>query len=357
MFFILAALMASQKSVRDRVFEFSLGLKAATSDNRQFDLLPVIFFVIFLVGAVPLIYYTYNAAMADYYHHQALVMAGRSGQSTYENLQRAERLNPRIDLYRVDLAQTNFALANAIVAQRGPSQASAAGSLSDQDRKTVQTLLSQSISEARAAVALAPQSSRNREVLGTIYRNITGVAQNAFAYSLDSYGRAIQLDPLNPALRLSVGGIYYSVKNYDLAIRFFSDAANLKPDYPNAYFNLAVALKDKGDLRNAQVAAEKVVSLLQDTPESANYKAAANYLASLKAIAATSSATTADNTTAPAAQTNSALDNQSVPGLTVPDLNNPPQVATPAAIQVNPNATVPTPSGAPAVEPSPTPAQ
>ncbi len=352
-FFVLAVLMASQKSVRSKVFEFSLGLRAATSDQRQFDLLPIIFFIIYLVGAVPLLYWTYKAVGADYYHHAALSQANSNGTQTYLNLQKAEQLNPYIDLYRVDMAQTNFALANALAAQKGPSQASSAGSLSDKDKQTIQTLLSQAINEGRAAVALNPRSARNWEVLGSVYRNITGVAQNALAFSLDSYGRAIQLDPLNPALRLSVGGIYYSVKNYDLAIRFFGDAANLKPDYANAYYNLAIALKDKGDIKNAQIAAEQMVKLMQQNPESPDYKRAADFLAGLKAAGATNSA----SQSAPAAQTNSALNNQS--GVTVPGLNNPPQVATPAAVQANPEANVPAPSTIPAASaaaaPSPTP--
>ncbi len=334
-FFVLAALMAAQKSA-GKVFEFSMGLKASTADNKQLDLLPVLFFIAFLALAIPGLYRTYNVVAADYYHRRALLEAGKNGNLTYQNLQKAEQLNPIIDLYRVDLAQINFALANAIASQKGPSEASAAGSLTDQDKQTIQTLLTQAINEGRAAVALNPRSSRNWQVLGSLYRNITGVTQNAFAFSLDAYGAAIQRDPLNPMLRLTVGGIYYSAKNYDLAVRFFADAANLKPDYANAYWNMAIALKDKGDNVNAKTAAEKVVSILQQDTKNPDYKRATDFLANLKTASATDSAAKA-----PAAQTNSALGNQNVPGVNVADLNTPPQVATPAAVQANPEANVP----------------
>ncbi len=327
-FFLLAALMASQKSIRERVTELSIGFRATTAGNRQFDLLPVFLFVLFLIAAVPLVYRGYNVVMADYYHRQALSQANQNGTLTYQYLQRAETLNPYIDLYRVDLAQTNFALANALAVQKGPSETSPEGTLTDQDKQTIQTLLSQSINEGRVSVALSPRSSRNWEVLASIYRNITGVSQNALTFALDAYGRAIQRDPLNPALRVNVGGIYYQIENYDLAIRFFTDAANLKPDYANAYYNLAIALREKGDLRNAQLVAEQTVALLRQNQDSADYRTATELLEDIKAAV-------------PAAETDSAL-GETIPDVNVSDLDTPPQdVATPSAVQRNPDARVP----------------
>lgn len=338
--FILAALMMSQRAIRERVMEFSLGLKATTADNKQFDLFPVILFIVFLIAAVPVLYRTYIVVAADYYHRLALANANQNGTLTYKYLQTAESLNPQVDLYRVDMAQTNFAIANAIASQKGPTKENPQGSLTDQDKQTIQTLLSQAVNEGKAAVALNPRSPRNWEVLGSVYRNISGVAQNALAYSLDAYGQAIQRDPFNPALRLNVGGIYYSVKNYDLAIRFFTDAANLKPDYVTAYYNLSIALRDKGDLQNASAVAERTVSLLQKNPQSADYKAAVALLEDIKKRIANGQGNT-QSPTATAGQTESALSNKTIDGVTVSDLNNPPKVATPPAVKQNPSTKLP----------------
>ncbi|MGE5041729.1 MAG: O-antigen ligase family protein [Candidatus Levyibacteriota bacterium] len=346
-FFMLAVLMVSQRSVREKVMELSLGLKATTSGS-QFDLFPVIVFIVFLIGAAPLFYNAFNVVSADYYHRLALSQASKNGTLTYQYLQKAEQMNPYVDLYRVDLAQTNFALANALAIQKGPTKDNPKGNLTDTDKKTIQQLLSQAINEGRVSVALSPRSSRDWEVLGAIYRNITGVAQNALAFSLDAYGRAIQRDPLNPALRVSVGGIYYSVKNYDLAIRFFTDAANLKPDYANAYFNLAVALRDKGDLPNAVAVAQQTVTLLAKDTSTPDYKVAFKLLADLKSAAAEAAKQQqANQTTAPAAQTNSALTNQNLnANVNIP--NTPPQTTPAPAVKPNPNAKVPQVSTTPA---------
>lgn len=331
--FILAALMMAQKSIRTKVMMLSMGLKASTSDNRQFDLFPVIIFIVFLVGAVPALYTLYNVVLADYYHRQALTMASKNGQETYKNLQEAEKLNPYVDLYRVDMAQTNFALANAIAAQKGPTKDNPKGSLTDKDRETIQTLLGQAINESRASVALSPRSARNWEVLASIYRNISGVAQNALVYSLDSYGRAIQRDPLNPALRVNVGGIYYTIKNYDLAIRFFSDAANLKPDYANAYFNLAIALREKGDFTNAKAVADQTVKILSTNPNTPDYKVA-------KKLSDELQAKVADGQQAPAAASGSALQNPEVGQVDV-QTQNAPSVTPAPSVRPNPAANLP----------------
>src|SRR5260221_1561322 len=343
-FFMLAALMMSQRSIREKVMELSMGIKASTAEGKHFDLFPIIIFIVFLIAAVPVLYKTGNIVAADYYHRQALLQANKSGSLTYQDLQKAETLNPESDLYRVDMAQTNFALANAIAAQKGPTKDNPKGSLTTPGQQTIQTLLSQAINEGRVSVTLSPLSPRNCEVLASIYRNISGVAQNALAFSLNAYGQAIQRDPLNPALRVSVGGIYYSAKNYPLATRFFTDAANLKPDYANAYYNLAITLRDSGDLQNAAAVAQKLVTLLQKTPNSPDYKTASALLTDLKSKAAASTA----SQQAPAGQQTSALQNPNLPSVNVNNLNNPPSVTPVPSVKPNPNANIPQVSPTPA---------
>jgi len=342
---VFASLMVAQKSIREKVMNISMGLKASTADDKQFDLLPVIVFVLFLAGGGFVLYRSYNIILADYYHRLALSQAAKSGTQTYTSLQKAETLNPYVDLYRVDMAQTNFALANALAIKKGPTKENPKGSLTDQDKKTIQTLLSQAINEGRISVALSPLSSRNWVVLAAIYRNISGVAQNALTFSLDAYGKAIQRDPLNPDLRLNVGGVYYTAKNYDLAIRFFTDAANLKPNNANAYFNLAIALRDKGDLANAKLVADQAVTLLAKTPGTSDFKIATALVKEL-------TDKIADKTTEESKTNLQGTGEQgaNLPSVDVDGLNNPPTPATPAAVKKNPNTKIPavTPAAAPA---------
>lgn len=334
---IFATLMVLQETKPVKITEVTFGTKNQNEKNAGFDLLPIIIFVIFLIIALPALFYIYQTFSSDIYHRRALSQISINGKLSYEYLQKAESLNPYIDLYREDMAQINFALANTIASQKNP--ASSSGSLSEADKKTIQTLLSQAITEAKVGVTLSPLSSRNWSTLGQIYRNITGVAQNALTFSLDAYGRAIQRDPYNPILRLNVGGIYYSVKNYDSAIRFFTDAVNLKPDYANAYYNLAIAMRDKGDTPNAILIAQQAVSLLQ---KDVNFRTNPDYIRATELLSNLKKKSTDKNSLpAPAAQTQSSLTNPKLPDISVSELNNPPQLSTPAAVLSNPNTYTP----------------
>lgn len=344
---IIAALIGLKKS-EGKVEEFTLGIK--TTKIRQAsgmgsdpldnmitgDVLPVILFIPVIILSLVGIWQTYRVVSADFYHRRGLNAISQKGLRSYDYLRQAENLNPVIDLYRTDMAQTNFLIANAIAQSkapaREPSEASPGGSLTDQDKTNIQQFLSQAINEARAGVAISPRSAQNWEILASIYRQITGVAQNALQFSLDGYGRAITLDPYNPLLRLNIGGLYYSIGNYDMAIRFFDDAVNLKPDYANAYYNLSIALRDRGNLQEAQVVGEKVMQLLQSNTENPDYKVAAGYLKDLKARIATGSAQNS-GITAPAGAQNGALANPGLGQVPLDQLQNQPKVATPPAVK------------------------
>lgn len=327
---VITSFLALDKHSRGEEY-IDLGNKLTGKNTGvKFDTLPTALFIITLLLVGAAFYFAGRFVYADYYHRQAIIaVANNLPLNAYNELVKAEHFNPYVDLYRTDLAQTNFALANALAASKGPTETSPSGSLTDTDKQNIQTLLSRAINEGRAATVINPNNPSNWEVLGSIYRQISGVAQNSLAFSLDSYGRAIQRDPLNPLLRLYVGGIYYSVKNYDMAIRFFTDAINLKPDYANAYYNLSMALKEKGDLQGAAAVAEKTVSLLDS--KDPDYKVASDLLASLKDETATKSAEKeAINNTKPTPTPTSALQNKKLPK--VLDLPDPEKIATPPAV-------------------------
>lgn len=305
-------------------------IKTSGDDGFTFDVLPVVLIIVMGILAVVSGYYLINFTRADFHHRRAVVAAAANNiEAAYNQLANAERLNPYNDLYRIDLAQVDFNIANAIAIAKGPTESSPSGSLTDDDKTSIRAFLEQSIAASRNATVISPRSANNWIVMGSIYRQISGVAQNAIQFALDAYGRAIDRDPLNPVLRLSVGGVYYSIKSYDMAIQFFTDAIKLKADYPNGYYNLSIALRDKGDLTAAQQVAERLVAVLQKDTKSADYKTATEYLSDLKARIATGSAK--ENLTPPAVQANSALQEKKLPK--VIDLPKPDRISTPEAIQ------------------------
>ncbi len=126
-------------------------------------------------------------------------------------------------------------------------------------------MVQQAIREAKNAVTLNPTKVTNVENLAGIYQNLLNFAQGADEWSVASYRQAVLLDPTNPNLRISLGGIFYARKNYDEAIRLFQQAADLKPNYANAYYNMSAAYKEKKDYQNAYLAMQNVVNLIDKT--------------------------------------------------------------------------------------------
>jgi len=189
--------------------------------------------------ALIVFYFEGRLWLADYTFRQSLVAAQENkGIDTYNLQIKAIGLNPWAESYRLNYANTNFALANSLASQEN---------LSDHDKANVNQLIGQSIREAKAAVDLNPQSSQYWANLASLYRNLINVADQADQWSLSAYLQAVSGDPTNPLLRLEYGSLFYGLKDFDRAIEQFRIAANLKPDYANAYYNLAASYQQKED--------------------------------------------------------------------------------------------------------------
>lgn len=233
------------------------------SHSEQSKILPLVILSIVTVVSLSSGIFMIRVIVADSFFQKSLESLARGeGTPTYDNQIRAINANPYNPAYRLAYSQTNLALASSL-AGRPP-----AGGLSDQDRATISQLVQQAIREAKAAVALNPRSIIAWENLANIYRQLINFAGGADQWALASLQQAIALDPFNPNLRISLGGLLYSQANYDEAIRFFQQAVDLKPDLANAHYNLAAAYKEKRDFAKAASEMEIALSLVSaGTPD------------------------------------------------------------------------------------------
>ena len=71
----------------------------------------------------------------------------------------------------------------------------------------------------------------------------------------------LEEDPGDCNLLFGMGIVHTTRKQYDAAIEYFEKAVKISPDYMEAYFNIAVAYKEKSDIYNMLRAFQKVVSL------------------------------------------------------------------------------------------------
>jgi len=181
---------------------------------------------------------------ADARYKKALDAIAANDTSAYDLLREAINLNPYVDRYHINYAQVNLALANSIAQ-------TPADKITDQDRTNISQLIQQAIREGKSSVALNPLRAANWEVLGRIYQALIPFAEGADAFATQSMAQAVALDPINPNLRVALGGVYYGQQDYETAIRVFELATVAKSDFPNAHYNLAFALREKGDIERA----------------------------------------------------------------------------------------------------------
>ncbi len=219
--------------------------------------------IVFAAGFLATSYFLGNVYLGDFNFSKSLAAAAQNkGTQTYNLQIAALRYVPWNDSYHASYSQTNLALADSLASliSNQPSDKVTSG-----QKNTVITLVQQSIREGRNAAALDPQNSTNWENLATIYRSLFNFAQGADQWAITAENQAIVLDPVNPRLRLDLGGIYFALGNYLAAAQSFNTAITLKPDYANAHYNLAEAAKQLKDENLARQELQAVRSLICGT--------------------------------------------------------------------------------------------
>jgi tetratricopeptide (TPR) repeat protein len=226
----------------------------------------------FLIGIIAVAFFGTKEVMAEVTFNKSLdALVNNDAKTTYNLMLAATNANPQVDRYHASLAQVDMALATSLASKQN---------LTDADRTTITQLVQAAINEGKATVTLNPSRSGNWEILGQIYRSIMPFAQGANQFATQTYTEAVALDPTNPNLRISLGGVYYALGDYDNAIDSFKLAVLAKPDLANAHYNLAIAYREKKDYTDAITEINNVLTLVQTgTPD---YNLAQTTLADLQ---------------------------------------------------------------------------
>lgn len=237
-------------SQHSHFFPFSLG------DSKQprsglGKAIPLVIAVVIMGSSLYLVGRAYAASKA--FFDASVAIQSNDAVRVYELQQQATILNPYVASYRSNYALTNLAIASALASK---------ADITDQEREQVAALIQQSIREARAATVLRPDDSTTWLTLAQVYRNLIGSAEGAEDWTVSSYVEAINTNPTDPLTRIELGGVFFSQQQFDQAAALFQQAAELKPDLPNAYYNLANALKAAGRLQDARTVYQQLLTLL-----------------------------------------------------------------------------------------------
>lgn len=294
---LFGALLALEKLVgKEWVSDlrFSLKLGKAGSIEEAKDIMPYLITIPGIVLSIALIFFTYKFAAANFYYKKSLDAISQNNGSDalkYQNL--SITTNPYQDVYHLAAAQTSLSIANNLATKKD---------LTDQEKQLISSLLDQAVREARSAATVNPLNVLNWEGLASIYRSIAGAVQGAGDWSLSSFQTAINIDPPNPQLRLDAGGLFYAAAQYDLALDYFRQAVNLKPNLPNAHYNLANAFKQLGKFNEAWVEYQTTLTLITaDSDDAKKINAEMEEIKSKVTITQTQQQTPSQPATAPQA--------------------------------------------------------
>lgn len=279
----LAILIASERQKHSIVRLHPLSVKISSQLNSDKDVLnpkntarlvspfgAVV--ALLLIGLVTLAYFTGRTYAAHVLMNESSKAVAREDVvGTYEKQQQAVQLNPYLDVLRRRYAATNMLIAIAISNKTDATEA---------DQEQVGQLLQQAIREARAATLLDPGDVENWITLAQIYENMTGATEEALQWAVQSYVSAVETSPADPSLRLALGGIFMGQQDFNQASNFFQQSVSLKPDFANGYYNLAVALRQLGQLDQAKQAYQQVLVLID--PSSDDYVTVTAELESLE---------------------------------------------------------------------------
>ena len=228
-------------------------------------------------------YSTYRVYAAEVSMRQAqLAFAANDAEGVYAAHIAAVQYVPQMASYHASLAQINLTLASSITQnQAEDSQTGEVAELTEQQREQVSVLIQRAIEQGQATVQLRPSLYSTWQNLGGIYRNLINVAEGAENFAVQYLGQAVTKDPANPILRIEYGGLFYQLAQLieepetqlnllDQSIRQFQVAVQLRPNYANAYYNLAHAYDKKSSYRLAYQTMTQVLANIE--PDSAEYE-------------------------------------------------------------------------------------
>lgn len=182
----------------------------------------LIFTLIFIFG-IGLLILSGQKYLAEVNYYKALV-AYQSNQEAegLKKLESAVKLNFRSDLYLRQLSQAYLLSLQQELKNAGQNP-------NDETKTRIQTLLSNSINAGKAAADANPQNVNNWLLLGYVYQNLIGIANDAQKWAISAYDSALKLDPNNPYVFYSLGFVYDQMNQKSKAIEQFEKVQQLSP--------------------------------------------------------------------------------------------------------------------------------
>ncbi len=203
--------------------------------------------VLILVGSVFLFYLqgTRYLAEAKYLHG----LNQTDLEVAKDDFLQAIRLNPQQELFWQDLANIYLLEAREEISRVDIS--------AEEKTEQIGNMVANAVAAAKRTTEISPFNVANWQTRGSVYREIIGLSQNSFEWSVKAYETALDLEPANPFILVELGRVYLAQAglvttqeelNSHLAKAedYFRQAITLKSDYAQAYYQLSLVYEAQG---------------------------------------------------------------------------------------------------------------
>lgn len=266
LFFVLFGFLLALSPHYKRTWTFASSAQASVVASFGFVTSLVVFLLVFFVAG------TRYAAEIAYAQAIALGKSGAPADEILAKVDQAASFNRWNDVYYRELSLLLLQQVNDLVSAQAPSE-------------QIQAILSAAVNAAVRATEIGPNSVRNWEVRGNVYREVSSAVANAADFSIASFQTATDLAPNNPLYFVGLGRAYLTkadllaqvAQTEDAAIQAEATAAQsaalleaetvllsavaLKPDYTAARYFLSVVYEREGKLSDAVKSMEIVRAL------------------------------------------------------------------------------------------------
>lgn len=261
---LFSGLLAAHAMKKETLLKFSLHKSAALISSGGFV---VLLFALF-IG----IFFTTGRYVAEIAYTKA-IRADRAKADTkmiVAELDRAATLNRWNDDYVRNLSAALLIRVTDELKKVSPN-----AQMSEETKKYVQSLVAASVNASALATTLSPNSVANWLTRGEVYRALTGLVDQSSRFSVVSFKKAIDLEPLNPNHWTELGKTYLSIadalqpltgakdiasatkakNDREVALgeaqKAFTKATELKSNFAPAHYQIALVYEREGKLNEA----------------------------------------------------------------------------------------------------------
>ena len=249
--FFLLLLLASQTRKNDKEYIFNL-----SESFSLYSYLIIIITACVLFGSG--IRYFSSLYLADYFYTKSFAgIRENKFNKVYDNQKKALSYNPYLEQYHLGFAKTHFVLAQNVIEKA--SSGSAPLVFTKESKQTLVEAIQFAITESQTAIDLNPKKADYWANLAQMYAIIPKELQTPNQKDTDTpqtaaitlFKKALELDPNNPAYYFQMGQILLSQKKTDEGFKSIKKATEIKPNWADAHYQLAILYSQKNDLKSA----------------------------------------------------------------------------------------------------------